>query len=85
MKMPEVSLDIIHSTTVSIEDGKGFWENTLDTMLQENHLLYQLLVVSGNNTVKSEDFKDGYQKGAALTYILLSRQIEAENMNEQWG
>jgi hypothetical protein len=54
-------------------------------MLQENPLLYQLLVVSGNNTVKSEDFKDGYQKGAALTYILLSRQIEAENMNEQWG
>ena len=85
MKMPEVSLDIIHSTTVSIEDGKKFWENTLDTMLQENPLLYQLLVVSGNNAIKSEDFKDGYQKGASLIYVLLSRQIEAENMNEQWG
>ena len=85
MKMPQVSLDIIHSTTVSIEDGKRFWDNTLDTMLNENPLLYQLLVVSGNNTMKDEEFNDGYQRGAALTYILLSRQVEAENMNEQWG
>ena len=85
MEMPQISLEIIQSTTVSIEDGKRFWENALDTMLKENPLLYQLLVVSGNNAIKSEDFKDGYQKGASLIYVLLSRQIEAENMNEQWG
>ena len=85
MKMPQISLEIIQSTTVSIEDGKRFWENVLDTMLKENPLLYQLLVVGGNNTIKGEEFNDGYQRGAALTYILLSRQVEAENMNEQWG
>ena len=85
MEMPQISLEIIQSTTVSIEDGKRFWENALDTMLKENPLLYQLLVVGGNNTIKGEEFNHGYQRGAALTYILLSRQVEAENMNEQWG
>ena len=85
MEMPQISLEIIQSTTVSIEDGKRFWENALDTMVKENPLLYQLLVVSGNNAMKDEEFNDGYQRGAALTYILLSRQVEAENMNEQWG
>ena len=85
MEMPQISLEIIQSTTVSIEDGKRFWENALDTMLKENPLLYQLLVVGGKNTMKDEEFNNGYQRGAALIYILLSRQVEAENMNEQWG
>lgn len=85
MKIPKVSLDIINSTTISITDGKEFWNDAIDTMLEENPLLYQLLVVSETNTTKSQDFHDGYKRGAALIYILLSRQAEADDMNETWG
>jgi len=82
--IPKVSLDVVESTTASIIDNKDLWEKGLDKILQENPLLYQLLVV-GEMTAKSDDFKNGYQKGALLIYLLLSRQLEADNMNELWG
>ena len=86
MKIPKVSLDILNSTTTSITDGKKhFWDNAIDTMKKENPLLYQLLVVSETNTTKGDEFQDGYKRGAALMYILLSRQAEADDMNEAWG
>ena len=85
MNIPKVSLDVLQSTTVSIEDSKEFWENAIDTMLAENPLLYQLLAVSETNHTKAPEFIDGYKRGASLIYILLSRQAEADNMNDAWG
>ena len=85
MKIPKVSLDMINSTTMSITDGPDFWNDAIDTMFEENPLLYQLLVVGETNVTKTEDFHDGYKRGAALIYILLSRQAEADNMNDAWG
>ena len=85
MNIPKVSLDVLQSTTVSIENGKDFWENALNKMQKENPLLYQLLIVSETNATKSIEFSDGYKRGATLIYILLSRQAEAEDMNETWG
>ncbi len=82
--IPKVSLDVVESTTASITDGKDFWKKALDKMFKENPLLYQLLVV-GEMSDNNDDFKNGYQKGALLIYLLLSRQIEAEDMNENWG
>ena len=86
MKIPKVSLDIMHSTTVSITDDKDFWDNALDTMRIENPLLYQLLLVSNSSSSpKSSEYRSAYEKGATLVYILLSRQAEADDMNEMWG
>ena len=84
MKIPKVSLDIIESTTASITDSEDFWKEALDKICKENPLLYQLLIV-GEKSDKNDDFKNGYHKGALLIYLLLSRQIEAEDMNESWG
>ena len=58
MKIPKVSLDIINSTTMSITDGQDFWNDAIDTMFEENPLLYQLLVVGETNVTKTEDFHD---------------------------
>jgi len=85
MKIPKVSLEILSSTTASLTSNEEFWETAIQTMLKENPLLYQLLVVSESNVTKSKDFNDGYKRGAALIYILLSRQAEANEMNELWG
>ena len=84
MKIPKVSLDIISSTTASIDESDDFWKNALDRMFEENHLLYQLLAVSEVSD-KNDDFKNGYQKGALLFYLLITAQIEAEDMNDLWG
>jgi len=84
MKIPKVSLDIISSTTASIDESNDFWKNALNRMLEENDLLYQLLLVS-EVSEKNNDFKNGYQKGALLIYLLIAAQIEAEDMNESWG
>lgn len=85
MKMPQISLEIINSTTVSIVEDRDFWNKATETLLHDNPLLYQLLSVSDSNTARGPDFNTGYKKGSTLTYILLSRQVDAENMNEQWG
>ena len=84
MKIPKVSLDIISSTTASIDESNDFWKNILDRMFEENDLLYQLLAVSEISD-KNDDFKNGYQKGALLIYLLIAAQIEADDMNENWG
>ena len=84
MKIPKVSLDIISSTTASIDESNDFWKNILDRMFEENDLLYQLLAVSEISD-KNDDFKNGYQKGALLIYLLIASQIEADDMNESWG
>ena len=85
MKIPKVSLDIMQSTTVSMTDNKDFWENAIDTMREENPLLHQLLIVSDSSDHKSSEFREGYTRAASLIYILLSRQAEADDMNEIWG
>ena len=85
MKMPQISLEIINSTTISIAEDREFWNKATETLLHDNPLLYQLLSVSDSNTIRGPDFNTGYQKGSTLTYVLLSRQVEAENMNEHWG
>ena len=84
MKIPKVSLDIISSTTASVDESDDFWKHALDRMFEENDLLYQLLAVSEVGD-KNDDFKNGYQKGALLIYLLIAAQIEAEDMNESWG
>ena len=83
MEIPKVSLDVVESTTASIGDSEDFWKKALDRISQENPILYQLLII-GERSNRSDDFKNGYQKGALLIYLLLSRQMEAENMNELW-
>ena len=83
MEIPKVSLDVVESTTASIGDSEDFWKKALDRISQENPILYQLLII-GERSVRSDDFKNGYQKGALLIYLLLSRQMEAEDMNELW-
>ena len=57
----------------------------MSTMLEENPLLYQLLVVSQSTDMKTDEFNEGYIRGATLIYILLSHQVEAEDMNSKWG
>ena len=83
MQIPKVSLDVVESTTASIGDSEDFWKKALDRISQENPILYQLLII-GERSDRSHDFKNGYQKGALLIYLLLSRQMEAEDMNELW-
>lgn len=85
MKIPKVSLDTMTSTTASLTNNEEFWETAIQRMLQENPLLYQLLVVSETAVTKTDEFTEGYKRGAALIYILLSNQAEANEMNELWG
>jgi|LULM01.1.fsa_nt_gb hypothetical protein len=85
MKIPKVSLDTINSTTISMQEEKKFWSSAIGAMYDENPLLYQLLAVSESNEMSPEDFTDGYKKGALLIYTLLSKQAEADDMNESWG
>ena len=85
MKMPEVNLDLIAATSVSMQRNKQFWNEEAEKILLENPLVYRLLNFTDKNTTKSEDYKAGYKKGAALIYSLISRQIEVDNMNKDWG
>tara|TARA_R100001132_G_C3247620_1_gene75973 strand:+ start:338 stop:595 length:258 start_codon:yes stop_codon:yes gene_type:complete len=85
MNIPKVSLDTMNSTTISMTNNKEFWKTTMQRMLEENPLLYQLLAVSESNDISTEDYSEGYKRGALLMYILLSNQGEAEDMNELWG
>ena len=84
MKMPEVNLDLIAATSVSMQRNKKFWDEEAEKILLENPLLYRLLKFTDKNSTKSDDYKAGYKKGAALIYCLISRQIEVDNMNDDW-
>ena len=64
----------MNSTTISMTNNKEFWKTTMQRMLEENPLLYQLLVVSESNDISTEDYSEGYKRGALLMYILLSNQ-----------
>lgn len=84
MKIPKISLDTVESTSASILNHKDCWKDTADRIMKENPILYELLVITSRGP-DSDDFKDGYHKGACLIYLLLSNQMEAEDMNESWG
>ena len=84
MKMPEVNLDLIAATSVSMQRNKKFWDEEAEKILLENPLIYRLLNFTDRNSTKSDDYKAGYKKGAALIYCLISRQIEGDNMNDDW-
>ena len=85
MGVPEVSVDVVKSTSASMTHaGKKFWKDALHTMALDNPLLYQILTVNEASS-REATFKEGYKRGAALMYILISRQIEANEMNEVWG
>ena len=84
MKMPEVNLDLIAATSVSMQRNKKFWDEEAEKILLENPLIYSLLNYTDRNSSKSDDYKAGYKKGAALIYCLISRQIEVDNMNDDW-
>ena len=84
MKMPEVNLDLIAATSVSMQRNKKFWDEEAEKILLENPLLYRLLNFTDRNSTNSDDYKAGYKKGAALIYCLISRQIEVDNMNDDW-
>ena len=84
MKMPEVNLDLIAATSVSMQRNKKFWDEEAEKILLENPLIYRLLNFTDRNSTKSDDYKAGYKKGAALIYCLISRQIEVDNMNDDW-
>ena len=85
MGVPEVSVDVVKSTSASMTHaGKKFWKEALHTMALDNPLLYQILTVNEASS-REATFKEGYKRGAALMYILISRQIEANEMNEVWG
>ena len=85
MKMPEVNLDLIAATSVSMQRNKKFWDEEAEKILLENPLIYRLLNFTDTHSTKSDDYKAGYKKGAALIYSLISRQIEVDNMNKDWG
>lgn len=85
MGMPIVSTEVIQSTSTSMAHArKQFWKTAIENMSRENPLVYQILTVSEASS-KSEDFKEGYKRGACLIYAVLSRQAEADEMNEIWG
>ena len=84
MKMPEVNLDLIAATSVSMQRNKKFWDEEAEKKVLENPLIYRLLNFTDRNSTKSDDYKAGYKKGAALIYCLISRQIEVDNMNDDW-
>ena len=86
MSLPKVSIDIVSSTTTSMDHNKQeFWTEVTKRMFNDNPLIYQLLAVTERVENKSEDFLEGYKRGACLIYALLSRQAEANEMNEIWG
>ena len=84
MKIPKISLDTVESTSASILNHEDCWSDTAERIMKENPVLYELLVITSKGP-DSDDFKNGYHKGACLIYLLLSNQIEAEDMNESWG
>ena len=84
MNMPEVNLYLIAATSVSMQWNKKFWCEEAEKILLENPLIYRLLNFTDRNSTKSDDYKAGYKKGAALIYCLISRQIEVDNMNDDW-
>jgi len=84
MSLPQVSIDIVSSTTASMDDNKDFWQDITEQIFKENILLYQLLAVA-DKAEKEQQFKEGYKRGACLIYSLLARQVEADEMNAAWG
>ena len=84
MSFPKVSIDIVSSTTTSMEHNKQeFWTEISKRMLKENPLIYQLLAVTERIDTKSEQFLEGYKRGACLIYALLSCQAEADEKNRR--
>lgn len=85
MGMPKVSTEVIQSTSASMAHArKKFWEDVTDNMRIENPLIYQILTINEASSRQAE-FKEGYKRGACLIYAILSRQAEADEMNEIWG
>lgn len=85
MGMPKVSTEVIQSTSTSMAHArKKFWEDVTDNMRIENPLIYQILTINEASSRQAE-FKEGYKRGACLIYAILSRQAEADEMNEIWG
>ena len=53
MKMPEVNLDLIAATSVSMQRNKKFWDEEAEKILLENPLIYRLLNFTDRNSTKS--------------------------------
>ena len=72
MSLPKVSIDIVSSTTTSMDHNKQeFWTEVTKRMFNDNPLIYQLLAVTERVENKSEDFLEGYKRGACLIYACL--------------
>ena len=62
MSLPKVSIDIVSSTTTSMDHNKQeFWTEVTKRMFNDNPLIYQLLAVTERVEHKSEDFLEGYK------------------------
>ena len=83
MQLPQVSLEILGATTATLEDNPNHWNETMDKLLVENPLLYELVLVTANGQ-QDEQYIKGYQRGALLIYTLLASQSEANEMNQEW-
>lgn len=84
MQLPQVSLEILGSTTATLEDNPNHWQDTMDKLRGENPLLYELISVTVNGE-QDKYYIKGYVRGALLMYTLLSGQLEADEMNREWG
>lgn len=77
-RLPQVNPDLLFSK----EASRSFRSDSDEykNMKRENPYLFALIEVTLDDTLKSDDYKEGYCKAALQFYSLLSAQLECDNL-----
>jgi len=79
--IPKVSQDTIDSTLASMLEDEDFMSKTIEDIKTSNPILFSLLDMVSNSE-KSMEYIKGYIVGTTQFYSLISRQTEANLLNE---
>ena len=83
MSLPKVSKGVIASVRESMKQ-KGYIENKWENMIIDNEDMFRC-ISSSTKVFKHRTEKESFLRGAFLVWNLLNSQIEADEMNEEWG
>jgi len=87
MSIPKITTETLASVTTSMNHDEEYFENFLQTVKNDNRLVYELIRVVYNASSEG-DYKsagDSYMRGVCTVYKLIESQMEADGMNRIWG
>lgn len=82
--IPQIDQSNIESCLASLSHNENFAQEILNTIEEENPILYSMMQLLIDNHPKP-DYVHGYMVGMSQCYTLIRRQMESDGMNETWG